>query len=882
MMPSPVDPQPAWERVKAIVADAVGRPPGERAAFVAAACAGSDALRREVESLVAAHDAASGFIERPANVPVAAIEALGEPGLESISPGSTIGPYRIGRVLGSGGMGAVYLAERADETFRRQVAIKVVAGALARPDLVPRFLTERRILAALDHPHIARLLDAGATDTGAPYVVMELVDGQPIDQYCRAKPLATRLEAVQKVCAAVHYAHQHLVVHRDIKASNILVTQDGQPKLLDFGIAKLLEPELASRDRTDTTARALTPESASPEQLRNEPVTMASDVYSLGVLLYRLITGRKPFDPASSSASELVRAICEVDPPPPSQASAPDAPKLDPEIDWITMMALRKEPSRRYGSAQQLAEDLGRYLEGRPVLAAPDRWSYRASKFVRRRWGTVAATAAVILALGAGAAMTYVQARRAERRFDDVRKLAGSVVGEIYDRIADLPGSTDARKLLVSRSLEYLDSLAAEAAGDVALQRELGGAYEKIGDVQGNPYGANLGDVAGAQATFDKLLRIRQAVFDGRGRTWDDVNELADAHAKLGDLAYGQGKYQQSADTYTRAIELLEAHQPPPASAAAGGRVLARWYGRRGVALTAAGKPPEAIASLTKAINLMRPLAEAPGAEPILGTELAIHSVNVGDVYNYQRNFAKALEYHQLGVAAMRQGLAVDSKSVSPRRRLALTLARVAADLIELKRYEEAIGPTKETIALFEGLAAGDPSSVQFQFDLADVIGNLALIQEKAGQLDDALATIRRSLAISDAADTRNPNFADHRFNYAEAVGTHALIQARRGGVADAVREYRRQLALYEQPGVADRNPSVVPMAREGLGDALVALARKAGTDDRWREARQEYERARDGWHAIKAKGALGDQDAGRPDAIEKKIAECTAALARG
>ena len=867
-----------WSKVKEIVADALGRPAVERPAFVAAACGGSLRLRQEVESLIAAHDAAPGFIEQPADVPTAAFGELGGPDADRIQPGATIGPYRIISVLGTGGMGAVYLAERADEAFQRQVAIKVVAGALARPDLVDRFLTERRILAALDHPHIARLLDAGATPDGLPYVVMEYVDGEPIDLYCKSRPVASRLALLRQLADAVHYAHQHLVIHRDIKASNVLVNREGQPKLLDFGIAKLLEAEL-SGERTDTVARALTPESASPEQLQNLPVTVASDVYSLGVLLYRLVAERKPFDQAASSPSDLVRAICEVDPPPPSQVAA-SGTRLAPEIDWITMMALRKEPSRRYGSAQQLGEDIGRHLDGRPVIAAPDSWAYRTSKFVRRRWAMVAATAAVIVALGAGAATTYYQARRAERRFNDVRKLANSVVGEIYDAIADLPGSTAPRQLLVRKSLEYLDSLAAESSDDVSLQRELAGAYEKIGDVQGNPYGANLGDVPGAMATFEKLVQMRGALYDGRGRTWQDISGLANAHSKIGDVLYGQGRYVESAEAYRRGIAVLEAHEAPAAESVMATRHRSRWHGRAGVALTAAGKPSEAIAALETAIRIVRPVAEAPDASRDAQTEMAIYSANLGDIYNYQRDFAKALEHHSLAADTLRRVLPPDARLVSPRRRLALSLARVGADLIDLKRYDEAIATTRETITLFEAIAASDQSSVQFQFDLADTMGNLAMIHEKAGALDEALATVRRSLAISDAAQARNPDFADHRFNYAEAVALLGRIQLRRDEPADAVREFQRALQILMQPGVADRNPAVIPMGQEGLADALVALARRERSAPRWREAQQHYERALEGWMGIKAKGTLAADDTGKPDALQKKIAECSSALA--
>ena len=674
-----------WSQVKVIVADALGIPADQRAAFVSAACAGAEELRREVESLLAAHEAAPDFIEQPAGVPTDALMELEESVAPSLNQGTTVGPYRILRVLGSGGMGTVYLAERADDAFQRQVAIKVVAGALARPEFVERFLTERRILAALDHPNIARLIDAGATADGLPYVVMELVDGEPIDRYCHDRPARSRLELMRLVCAAVHYAHQRLVIHRDIKASNILVTRDGQPKLLDFGIAKLLEPDPDLSERTETMARALTPESASPEQLSGQPITVASDIYSLGVLLYRLLAERKPFDQESSSYVDLVRAICEDDPPPPSQVAAPGAARIDPELDWITMMALRKEPSRRYGSAQQMVEDIGRYLDGRPVLAAPDRWSYRAKKFARRRWGTVATTIALILVLAAGVVTTAYQARRAERRFNDVRKLAGSVVGEIYDAIADLPGSTAPRQLLVKRALEYLDSLAAEAARDVALQRELADAYEKIGDVQGNPYGANLGDVAGAAATAQKLVQLRRSVYDAQRDAWTDANALAMAHSKVGDMAFAVGKYGDAVDAYRLGLAVLEAHDAPAEQAAQSARMRGRWYGRTGVAFTTWGKPAEATVALERAIEFTRIAADAPGADDTPKMELAVHSVNLGDVYNYQRDFQKALQYHQSGADLFRRFVSANTQAVTPRRRLALVLARVGADLTDLR-----------------------------------------------------------------------------------------------------------------------------------------------------------------------------------------------------
>ena len=355
-----------------------------------------------------------------------------------VEPGACIGGWTVVRQLGSGGMGTVYLAERTGEEFQQRAAIKVVRGTA--DTMLRRFHDERRILATLDHPHIARLIDGGATELGLPYVVMEFVDGQPIDAFCDAQGLDVRprLEVFRLVCLAVHYAHQHLVVHRDLKASNILVTADRTPKLLDFGVAKILERD-SPVDTTRTMFRVLTPESASPEQLRGEPITTATDVYALGVLLYRLLAGRSPYRLATANESELIRAVCEQTPLAPSEAARGEGASgrtLDADLDRIAMMALRKEPERRYSSAEQFAEDIRRYLEGLPVLAAPDSALYRVRKFVARNRVGVAAAAGFLLAVAIGIVATMWQAQvarqernRAQREFN-----AGQEPGHIGAR----------------------------------------------------------------------------------------------------------------------------------------------------------------------------------------------------------------------------------------------------------------------------------------------------------------------------------------------------------------------------------------------------------------------------------------------------------------
>jgi eukaryotic-like serine/threonine-protein kinase len=391
--------QDDWQRVDGLLQSALDREPSRRASFLDEACAGDHALRQHVEALLEADREASDFLERPA------IEAGTAPATEPASQslvGRRIGAYRVVRELGRGGMGAVYLAERADEQFRKQVAIKLVKQGVDSDAILHRFRGERQILASLDHPNIATLLDAGTTDDGLSYFVMEYVEGQPIDVYCTTHRLSTRerLHLFGLVCAAVQHAHEHRVVHRDLKPRNILVTEEGVPKLLDFGIAKLLAAEDAGIMANATTVglRPMTPAYASPEQVRGEPVTPLSDVFALGLLLYELLTERRPYQVAGDTPADIARAICEEEAEKPSTTVR----SLAGDLDKIVLMALRKEPSRRYPSVAQFANDLRSYLEGRPVLARRDSLSYRAAKFVtRNKAAVVSAVAAVMVTVAA-------------------------------------------------------------------------------------------------------------------------------------------------------------------------------------------------------------------------------------------------------------------------------------------------------------------------------------------------------------------------------------------------------------------------------------------------------------------------------------------------
>ncbi|HEX5042525.1 MAG TPA: serine/threonine-protein kinase [Candidatus Polarisedimenticolaceae bacterium] len=419
-----------WSRVEAVFAEAVALPRQQREASLSRACGADLELRREVESLLAADEEAEHFLARPA------LEATADSLV-----GRTLGPYRVEGELGEGGQGAVYLAVRADDAYQQKVALKVLGHGADRADLIARFRAERQILASLDHPGIARLLDGGATEDGRPYLVMEYIEGIPLDRYCDEHRLGLdqRIDLFRQVCASVDYAHQNLVVHRDLKPSNILVGQDGVPRLLDFGIAKLLQGTTLPGvlEPTRTGQRLMTPQYASPEQIEGHAITTASDVYSLGVLLYLLLTGRLPYRLQPSGGDSLERAVVEQVPERPS--TAVDGPtlqalsearglrpqqlrrKLRGDLETILLTALRKEPSRRYGSVGRLAEDLRRYREGQPVLARPDTIGYRVRRFVGRHpVGVMAASVCLAVVVGLAATMT-VQAVRLAHQRDEIR-----------------------------------------------------------------------------------------------------------------------------------------------------------------------------------------------------------------------------------------------------------------------------------------------------------------------------------------------------------------------------------------------------------------------------------------------------------------------------
>ncbi len=857
-----------WARAKEVFAAAVAPPLGTRAAVLAAACGDDVDLLREVESLLASHDAAEAqaFIASP-------------PGLDldaaPMSEGQRIGPYRVLGEVGRGGMGTVYRAIRDDDEYRKVVAVKVVRQSLDST-LAVRLKTERQILAALEHPAIARLLDGGTTSDGIPWLAMEYVDGEIITDHVERLGLAVpeRLRLFREVCAAVHYAHQMLVVHRDIKPGNILVTPAGSAKLLDFGIAKLLEvADSAGAAPTLTMLRALTPEYASPEQIRGDAVSTATDVYSLGVLLCEILTGERPYRFMNRDPAEIARVIVTVEPERPSDMAArqPSSTQASPrqlkgDLDNIVLMALRKEPERRYASVDQFSEDIRRHLLGLPVIARPDTFRYRASKFVRRNRGLVGAAVALVLSLVGGVVTTAWQAQearreraRAERRFEDVRGLAGSFLFEFHDSIENLPGSTAARQLLVTRGLQYLDRLAQEG-GDVSLLKELIRGYVRLGDLQGRPNAANLGDVPGALVSYRKALALARSAVSVEPNDVAARVDLGTTLHRVGTLlADGQGDVQGGLVAEREALSVMEAtvaDAPHDTNAVV---TLLSVNTKLGDLLVKSGEIEESLAAFRKALPRYEAIAAKTGSRGDRFNLFVAHSKVGGALARIGRK-QEALASYAAMLSIIQAIVDGDANDAPARRSLAVCLNKIGDLLDQTGDSPGALAKYREALVLREALAPADPRNVLARSDLVGSYIRIGDLLVRTGNEAAALAQYQLALPILEALAAQAQGDRGCQADLSGAVARIATLRARQGRATEALEAYGEVLPAFEALLKVDAGNME---ARYDLAAATLGLARiqaqlaeeaKASTETRsgrWTEARGSYERSLGLWRGI-------------------------------
>jgi eukaryotic-like serine/threonine-protein kinase len=812
------------DEIQRLFAAAAELPEEQQARYVAAQT-DDPQLEREVLSLLTHHRLAEPFF---ADVFESAAASL-EQALE-LNPGARLGAYTIEGTLGRGGMGAVYLAKRADGAFEHDVAIKVVRVSNALPHLRERFRQERQILARLNHPNVARLLDGGETDGGLLYFVLEYVRGQDIVRYCESRSLTliARLQIFLQVCAGVQSAHENLIIHRDLKPGNILVDQAGVPKLLDFGVAKVLEPFKTGSG--DPSTRLFTMEYASPEQIRGDAITTAADVYSLGAILYELLNGSPLRSSQNLSPLEMLRVI--------SEQAAPAAAGVPEEVAAILRKALHTDPARRYRSAHDFGSDIECFLSGRPVQAVPDSMAYRARKFLRRNWIPATAIAAVVVALTAGAGVALWQGHLASRRFTEVRQLSNRFLFEFEEAIHSVAGATKARELVIKTAQEYLNRLASEAGRDPDLIRELAESYAKLGDVQGSPVQGNIGDTTAALASYRRALEMRDALGDSRSSLTnvriayrETLSKLASMEARAGDAAVALRLVEKE-------VALCEAWvQAAPNEinlVLAAANAYADLFSRQ----SDDGKFAAAAANARRSLDLKKRVLDLDSTDMKKIRAVGIGYWGVADAEKLAGNPEGAVENFTKSVDFMRQVADADPANFSSRREWVVAVWRLAASTKDLLRKQQrdlaaAVPLFEETLRMARQLLREDPDNALVEEDIAGISLNLGSTLQQVGRPADALAVLQPIMESRHRRLQAAPGNRAVAYNLALlhmwAADSHKNLR----DLAGALKDRRGAMELLDR--VAASNPSNYSYQHQKAdnlretGDLLAATGDYAG-----------------------------------------------------
>jgi non-specific serine/threonine protein kinase/serine/threonine-protein kinase len=770
-----------FARLEALFSEMVDLLPEERARALQQCCANRSDLREELAALLTAHDRLRSG------------DSAGSTSGAAPDVGDQLGAFRLVERVSDGGMGTIFRAERADGEFTSVAAVKVIRGTLITAELRQRFTIERQILASLKHPNIVTLLDGGTTPGGHGYLVMEFVDGVPIDQYCRDRSLALeeRLGLFRQLCDAVHYAHQHGVVHRDLKPGNIFVDTDGRLKVLDFGVAKVLHADPADAPTRESVAGPLTPNYASPEQVRGSTVTSASDVYSLGVLLYELVADARPYDAATQPLDRVVDLVVLTDPPRPSVASG--RAHLRGDIDAMVMKALRKAPGERYSSAAEFGADVGRYLAREPVLARAPSAGYVLRRLAVRHKPLVVVAAAGLAGVIAAAGVAvwgWRTARReqvrAETRFSDTRELANALIFKIHDAVAPLAGSTPVRRTIVDSALSYLERLERDAgAGDETLRLELAAAYRQIAGILGGPQAANLGDRDGALRQYERARSIlHPMVAAGTGR-YEAVREFTRVSGSLATILGLRGESAKAQAITKEGVDAASAYR--------------------------ARHPDERRALQTLAAATFEVAWNAPAAE-------------------------RAARWRET-LAHYDQLLAEEPDSAESQRNVALA-EKYLADLLPV---DEAEAHWRRAVELDERRLTATPANRQAQFDTAISIAGLARVSEMRGKDAEALALLQRSVGIRRSLSDSDPADVLARDRLGGMLTNLARVQLTGGDIVSARRSAEESVRLLESLG------SVAGESRVRLAYAWFELALAEKASGRTGPACRAFRNAADG-----------------------------------
>lgn len=733
--------------------------------------------------------------------------------------GKQVGPYHVLEEIGHGGMGTVYRAVRGDDDFQVQVALKVISRGADEPLLLDRFRSERQILAKLEHPNIARLLDGGATEDGLLYFAMEYVDGKSLTRYCDSRnlPVSERIQLLLKVCDAVAYAHRNLIVHRDLKPDNILVTHDGTPKLLDFGIARILESSSAGdrADQTVTLVRMVTPAYASPEQIRGEPVGVASDIYAMGVLLYELLTGRRPYK-LEPAWAESARIICEQEPTRASAAIVCDTSdateqisrcrnttadglrkRLTGDLDNILAVALRKDPGHRYLSVDQFQQDLENHLKGRPVMARGDSLLYRTRKFIgRHKLPVLAATLAAITLCVAGV-FTVRESRRLALRVATDQKLASSFLVDIHKEIARLPGSTPVRRELLAKSLDYLNGLAREGYGDRTTKRSLALAYERFADLLAGVGGAGLGKPADALKTYESAKRIREQLAREFPNDAEVQSDLA-SNYMMGSYIVGRVASVDQRQQYDRkALDVsrrLAMQYPTDSKYQA---LLAAAYTGSAYSFGLDGRWKEAASLYRKAVPIREQFAHAAPNDRDAQRELANIHYRIGVLEAQAERPREALPELKEALRIQKALLVRDPGDRQTRFEIAGTDHFLGVALGTAGRVAESLASFQEAITIREAMLATDEHDARTRSMLAGNYAEKSTVLLKAGRKEDALNAIERSIQLENELLALDARAVPVRVSLADYEGRLGAIHESIGQRLLAAEDWNRSVTLW-------------------------------------------------------------------------------------
>lgn len=906
-----------WIEIKRIFDGAADLAPTARDRFLDSAC-NSIEIRREVERMLVA-DAARPLEESPVSFLTGNNEF-------TYLNNQKLGRYRVIGEVGRGGMGTVYAAMRDDGEFEQKVALKIIQRGLNTDEIVRRFRHERQILASLEHQNIARLLDGGMSQEGLPFYVMEFIEGVPVDEYCDTHDLGIeeRLELFRQICSAVSYAHGRLIVHRDLKPANILVTSNGEVRLLDFGIAKVLEiDENGSRRNTVTQLGIMSPDYASPEQFRGETVTTSTDVYSLGVILYELLTGSLPYNLTGLRLDQMLSRICETDPSRPSQAiaefglrsgdseptsfnpqSAIRIPQLKGDLDNIVLKALRKEPAQRYASVEQFSEDIGRHLTGLPVSARPATFSYKARKFVGRNRIAVSLSALIFLTLLGGILATGWQALRAERerklaqkRFEMSRDLANSLVFKYHDAIANLPNSSSVREMLLKDASAYLDSLDQDAGSDMALRREVAQAYMKLGDIQGRPHDTSLGNTAAALENYNKasalfetvaqhaivadkarsnrdLLSIYQKLRSTLARAKDQPARRNELRSKR--IAILTEMLKERPDDFTLRIDLADAHQ------SIGNRLFRanfddgdRYYREHILPILAEA---ERIASGDPAtLELRKSIYSDLGwyfgeqGRHVLELELGDEAA--------RPFFERALEFFRGNAKVLEVQYGSSPPTMEVRRALKIGVCNVGIALGDAGRVDESYPYLKDCLSFNQELAKFDPNNLQAVFDIGDSYHSLAVYQRRKRDYPEAFANFEQALTYMErviSADGKHHEAINYKLELLQQLGN---IQADAGEMKESL-NYYEQAKSFGKQYLTSEPEDRIQLGRVYLNAGRTYL-RFAGRENPSTRARELWTKARN--ELQKAAEVVGTAQAPESERqlrlINNQLSKCDRAL---